>query len=184
MGEEHFRLLGAEAIGLAVIDRASADDPDNADRVETADLVYFSGGDPHFLHETLRGSRVWQAVQNARQRGAVLAGCSAGAMILASEIPDFRKAGLTSRPAFGLLPARLILPHFDRWRFFQAAMLGTLRHRLREGEFALGIDEQTALIGRLGEPEWAVRGRQTVTKLTREGTTVYRSGESVPMNGG
>jgi cyanophycinase len=181
MGEEHFRLLGAQATGLPVIDRESAEDPAFVPLLEGADLIYFSGGNPQYLCESLRGTRAWQAAQKAWERGAAFAGCSAGAMILAGEIPNFRQAGLTSLPAFGLLPARMIFPHFDRWRLFRGAMLGPLKARLNHDEFALGIDEDTALVGRLDQPEWTVLGRQTVSKMTRKATTIYQAGDKVPM---
>ena len=44
---------------------------------------------------------------------------------------------------------------------------------------ALGVDEETALVGRLDSPEWRVLGRQTVSVITPAGVRVYRSGEKV-----
>jgi cyanophycinase len=179
MGEQHFRSLGADVSALPIIDHASADDPQYASVLEAADLVYFSGGNPLYLFETLTGSRAWDAAQEAWGRGAVYAGCSAGAMILGQEIPNFRTIAFTSVHAFGLLPARMIFPHFDRWKVVRGAMLTPLRHRLKEGEYALGVDEKTALVGRLGASEWSALGRQTVSVITKAGTLVYRSGEQV-----
>lgn len=178
MGERHFRALGAEVTGLPVIDRATADDPNHAAAVENADYIYFSGGDPHYLHQTLHDSRVWQAVAQAQTRGAVLAGCSAGAMILAHELPDFRTAGLTHTPAFGRLPVRLIFPHFDRWQAWRGPALALLRARLHETDVVLGIDEDTALVGRLHEP-WTVLGRQTVMHITKHATRTFAAGETL-----
>jgi cyanophycinase len=179
MGEEHFRTLGAEVTALPVIDRASADDLRHASAVEAADLIYFSGGNPLYLLETLSGSRVWEAAQKAWGGGAVYAGCSAGAMILGQEIPNFRAVALTNVPAFGLLPARMIFPHFDRWKLVRGAMLNPLRKRLGEEEYALGVDEDTALVGRLGAPEWTVMGRQGVSVITRKDVKVFQGGETV-----
>jgi len=181
MGEQHFRALGAEVLALPVIDRASADDLQHARAVEQADLIYFSGGDPRYLHETLDGSRVWESVGRARERGAVLAGCSAGAMVLARELPDLRRAGLGTVPAFGLVPFRAVLPHFDRWKAFQALMLAGLRARLEPGETVLGVDEDTALIGRPAEA-WQVHGRRSVSVITRDEVRVLHPGESLELS--
>jgi cyanophycinase-like exopeptidase len=82
-------------------------------------------------------------------------------------------------PAFGILPARMIFPHFDRWKVARAAMLRPLRRRLKADEYALGVDEETALVGRLDSPEWRVLGRQTVSIITKNGVRVYKSGEEV-----
>jgi cyanophycinase len=179
MGQEHFRRLGADVSTLPVIDRASADDPQYASILEAADLIYCSGGNPLYLFETLSDSRAWEATQKALERGAVYAGCSAGAMILAKEIPNFRAVALMNVPAFGFLSARMIFPHFDRWKVMRGAMLNLLRRHLVVGEYALGVDEETALVGRLNSPEWCVMGRQTVSIITKGGIRVYKSGENV-----
>jgi len=179
MGEDHFRHLGADATALPIIDRLSADDPQYDSVLETADLVYFSGGNPLYLFETLNGSRAWEALQKAWAGGAVYAGCSAGAMILGQEIPNFHSVTFKPVRAFGLLPPRMIFPHFDRWKLARAAMLNPLRRRLKADEFALGVDEQTALVGRLDSPEWTVLGRQSVSVITKAGVTVYKSGQQL-----
>jgi cyanophycinase len=179
MGEEHFRSLGAEVFALPIIDSASAEDIHYESILEAADLIYFSGGNPLYLFETLNGSRAWEAAQKAWERGAVYAGCSAGAMILGHEIPNFRTAALTNTPAFGLLSARMIFPHFDRWKVARTAMLAPLRRHLGANEFVIGVDEETALIGRFGFSEWNVMGRQTVSVITKGGVRVYKNGEQV-----
>jgi len=181
MGEQHFQRLGAHVSALPVIDHSSADEPGYASVVEAADLIYFSGGNPHYLFETLHGTALWQAAQAAWARGAVYAGCSAGAMILGREVPNFRAAGFKSLPAFGILPARTIFPHFDRWKVARAAMLAPLRRRLGASEYALGIDEETALVGRLSDARWTVLGRQTVSLVRKAEVQVYKRGEELPL---
>ena len=100
-------------------------------------------------------------------------------MILGQEIPNFRTLTLKTVRAFVLLPARLIFPHFDRWKLARAAMLNPLRRRLQADENALGVDEQTALVGRLDSSAWTVLGRQTVSVITLAGVRVYESGQQV-----
>ncbi|MEW5940545.1 MAG: Type 1 glutamine amidotransferase-like domain-containing protein, partial [Chloroflexota bacterium] len=182
--EEHFRRLGADVASLPIIDRASADDLQYEPTLESADLIYFSGGNPNYLFQTMNGSRAWQAANRAWARGAAYAGCSAGAMILGKSMPDFRRVGLGTVEAFGIVPANYILPHFDAipgiWKPFVLA----LARRLKKGESMFGIDEETALIGTLdgrGRGAWQVHGRQTVTRFTREGKQVFKVGEQVPL---
>ena len=90
MGVDHFGALGAEVEPVLVRDRAGADDPAAAQAIGEADLIYLSGGKPGYLLETLRGSAVGASLVAAHERGAVLAGCSAGAMVLAGRVFDFR----------------------------------------------------------------------------------------------
>lgn len=178
MGEEHFKRLGADVRSLPIIDRASADDPQYESVIESADLIYFSGGNPNYLYQTMNGSRAWSAAQKAWSRGAAYAGCSAGAMILAQGMPDFRRAGFGTLDAFGLVPAAFILPHFDAFPGIWKPFVNMLAKRLKDGETMLGIDEETALIGTLGG-SWQVHGHQTVSRFTRKGKQVFRVGEEV-----
>jgi len=178
MGQEHFNALGAEVSALPIIDRASADDEQYVERLENADLIYFSGGNPAYLYQTMQGSKAWAAAEKAWARGAVYAGCSAGAMILGKQMPDIRTAGMRRIAAFGITPASMILPHFDKIPSWAPMMLSLLRGRMKANEFILGIDEDTALIGRPGE-EWLVQGRLKVHVISKKETLSYSHGEKV-----
>ncbi|MEO1057687.1 MAG: Type 1 glutamine amidotransferase-like domain-containing protein, partial [Actinomycetota bacterium] len=80
-GVDHFTSLGVEADGVRVWDDATANDPAFAERIAAADFVYLSGGKPGYLMSTLTGTRAWNAISDVIERGGLLAGCSAGAMI-------------------------------------------------------------------------------------------------------
>ncbi len=180
MGEEHFKRLGADVRSLPIIDRASADDPQFESALESADLIYFSGGDPNHLFRTLDGSRAWLAAQKAWARGAAYAGCSAGAMILGKSMPDFRRVGFGTLDAFGIVPAAYILPHFDSIPAIWKPFIIALTRRLPDGEIMIGVDEETALIGKVGG-EWQVHGRQTVSLFTRDEKRFFAAGQEVNL---
>jgi cyanophycinase len=180
MGEQHFAALGAKVQALPIIDRASAQDPQYESILEGADLIYFSGGNPMYLHETMRGSAAWEAANRAWSRGAVCAGCSAGAMILAKRMPNFRRMGASSASdGFGIIPAEYVMPHFDHTGPFRY-MVSLLQHALKDGQFMLGIDENTALVGK-ARGEWKVMGSSKVHVLTRTTSKSFGSGDVVPM---
>jgi cyanophycinase len=180
MGLEHFQKLGAQVITPAIIDRASADDPRWQPLLESADMIYFSGGNPMYLYGTLKGSRAWDAAQEAWKRGAAFAGCSAGAMILAQKVPNFRYAGLKSMDAFQVLPASYILPHFDRMRGLWSAFLFGLRRQLKGEQYLVGIDENTALVGELGGT-WQVMGQGSVHLIQADGQQEYAPGQDFSL---
>jgi cyanophycinase len=179
MGQEHFEALGARVHPLPIIDRASADDPDYEGIIERADLIYFSGGNPLYLYETMKGSRAWDAAQRAWERGSVYAGCSAGAMILAKRLPNFRRLGSGTVDGFGAVSADYVMPHFDHAGPFKF-LVNLLRRGMKDGEFMLGIDEDTALVGTLGG-DWQVMGVGTVHVITRKSEEVFEAGQGVPM---
>jgi cyanophycinase len=179
MGEEHFSALGAEVRALPIIDRASADDLQYESELESADLIYFSGGNPTYLFTTMNGSRAWAAAQKAWERGAVYAGCSAGAMILANRVPNFRKAAMGTIDGFGAVPADYVMPHFDHAGPFKF-LVDLLRRQMKEGQVMLGVDEYTALVGKTNG-EWKVMGKSKVHLLTRKDAKLYSAGEIVPL---
>lgn len=180
MGVEHFTRLGADVRAVPVIDAESAREQDHASAVEEADVVYFSGGNPGHLYRTMKDSPVWKSAQKVWERGGVYAGCSAGAMILAREIPDFRAMGLRSISAFGILPVAFVMPHFDAIPIFGKPMVATLRKRLRDGETMIGIAEDTAIVGRLGE-EWTVMGKSHAHVFTKNESKRYAAGEKITI---
>ena len=181
MGLEHFQALDVEVTPAHIIDRESADDPQWEAALENADMIYFSGGNPMYLYETMQGSRAWIAAQKAWERGAVYAGCSAGAMILAQRVPNFRAVGLTSMDAFNVLPATFVIPHFDRMRGLWSAYLFGVRRQLKREQFILGVDENTALVGKL-DGTWQVMGQGKAHIITRDSQNDYGAGEEVSLN--
>ena len=119
MGAAHFTALGAEVEPVLVRDRFDADDDAPAQAIGEADLVYLSGGKPGHLTESLLGTRVGDAIVAAHERGAALAGCSAGAMILAGRHFDFRirrmPFPLRWQDSLALVPKATVIPHYDAW---------------------------------------------------------------------
>jgi len=179
MGVEHFKNLGADVTALPIIDKASANDEQYVSVLENANFIYFSGGNPQYLHETMNGSRAWSAMQKAWSNGAVYAGCSAGAMILSKRIPSFRLAG--TNEGFGIVPAKFIIPHFDAIPIMFKPLTLTLKTQLKKDERMLGIDENTALVGQLGG-EWKVMGHSKVHVFTRTGTQTYENGQTLALD--
>jgi cyanophycinase len=179
MGIEHFQQLGAEVNALRIIDRDSADDPQWEPLLENADLIYFSGGDPGYLYQTMNGSRAWGAAQRAWERGAIYAGCSAGAMILANRIPRFRLSGTVE--GFGVVPAKFIVPHFDAIPVMFKPVALALMGQLKNNDRMIGVDEDTALIGTLNG-EWKVMGQSKVHVFTRKGEWIYDNGQTITLD--
>src|SRR5215472_11702888 len=74
-GVRWFRSLGARnVVVIPVIDSASANAPQLAEQLRQARLIYLLGGFPGYLSETLKNSLCWQAILEAYEGGAVLAG--------------------------------------------------------------------------------------------------------------
>lgn len=167
LGVEHFSSLGVQVQAVPVIDRASANDPALAAAVDAANFVYLSGGKPNYLHATLHGSLVWQAILAVLARGGLLAGCSAGAMILGEKFFGFPGW----KQGFGFLPRAAIIPHFDE---IPQGMLQPMRKVAGNNLTILGVEGNTALVQTAGGYE--VLGSGGVTIWNRAGKTRYTAG--------
>lgn len=155
-----FAKFGAKVRGLMVLRRADADDPANAAAVRDAGFVYLGGGSPLHLRSVLKSSAVWEELTGAWHRGAVLAGSSAGAMVLGDPMVDPRGGALTL--GLGLLPGLAVLPHSDLWSDDKAARTV----QLATGALRIAaVDERTALI-RDPSGAWRVAGAGGVTVWT------------------
>jgi cyanophycinase len=194
---EKFSALGAVVETPRVIDVASANDPRYAQLIAEADLIYFGGGYPHVAMRILPGTRVLTALQDALQRGVLIAGSSGGAMLmgarseaitpeLAAEIgrvwengapPDWDPPLPEFIACLGWVAHSFCAPHFDRlftWKW--------LEHGILAGdEVMIGIDEQTALVSQ-ADHQWEVRGHGGVTIIRNNSKPVrYRVGENVSL---
>jgi cyanophycinase len=176
MGVEHFTALGAEVEPVLVRHREDADDPAHAQAIGEADLVYLSGGKPVHLRRTLEGSAVGRALREAARAGTILAGCSAGAMFLGDRQWEFRRRALPWplrwRDGLGVVPNTAVIPHYDAWPEPLCALMALQAPR---GAGVLGIDEQTAVVGRDGS--WQVHGRGRVTLWRRRRRERFRAGD-------
>ena len=177
LGRGQAARLGVEAVIIPVESREDADNPALAELIGGAGLVYLSGGNPAFLADTLRDTRVWAAIVDAWRTGAALAGCSAGAMAMTSWIPSLRHPRRGGTDGLGLLTHLRVIPHFD---FFAHRIPDLVERFLLPHEpmtSVVGIDEETALVG--GPVEWTVEGRQSAWLLTRDGREEFRAGTTL-----
>jgi cyanophycinase len=153
--ERHFASFGAKARGLMVLRRADAEDPENAAAVRESRFVYLAGGSPMHLRSVLKDSAVWQALVDAHAGGAVLAGSSAGAMVLCDPMVDPRGGAFTL--GLGLVRQLAVIPHHDTWSQEKAKRTIHLGPR---GVPLVAVDEQTAVL-RPPDGSWVVEGAGT-----------------------
>jgi cyanophycinase len=152
-----FEKLGAPVRGLMVVSRRDAEDPQMAEAVRAARFIYLGGGSPLHLRSVLKDSVVWTALVESWHEGAVVAGSSAGAMVLGDPMVDPRGGALTL--GLGLVGQLAVLPHYDTWseeKAHRTVQLATGHLRIA------AVDERTALI-RSPDGSWSAAGSGAVT---------------------
>ena len=176
LGVAHFASLGAEVEPVMVRDRAGADDEGAVQAIGEADLIYLTGGRAAHLRAVLDGTRVGAAVRAASERGATIAGCSAGAMVLASWQPEFRRRPLPWplrwRGGLGIVGRAAVLPHYDVWPEPIVALMALQAPR---DIVVLGLDEDTAIV--VHDGTWQVHGRARATVWRGRHRERYRRGD-------
>ena len=164
-----FTGLGATVRGLDILERHDALDERKADVLRSARLIYLSGGSPLHLRSVLKESAAWEALSAAWHEGAVLAGSSAGAMVLCDPMVDPRGGAFTV--GLGMVENLAVVPHAP------AATFADEHRRTLElagaGLLVAGIDERTALVR---EPDGAWRAAGAGT------TCVWRDGAEVALD--
>ena len=174
-GVEYFNALGADSRPLMVLDRSGAESSDLASEIESADLVYLTGGSPIHLLETLRESAVLAAILEGLKRGAILAGSSAGAMVMGSWM-KFREW----RSSLGIVDGIASLPHHEQ--FDPSAVSRELRESAPDDLTAvLGIDGRSGAIS--GPDGWTVLGAGHVTVYRENGWEQFTHGEVFEVAG-
>jgi cyanophycinase len=190
LGTAHFSALGAEVVPVMVLRRDDARERRWIDALRDVHWVYFSGGRPQHAINALAGTPFWDEVVRLHRSGAVLAGASAGAMMLGEKTyapDDFDAAGLPQsvsiREGLGVLGGHFVIPHFDLLAQFPRERIQAWITAWPAGFRGLGIDEDTAVVE--GTNGWTVRGRgRAVTMTSFERQEVHRSGarfDSIPI---
>jgi len=153
---EYFEALGGRATGLDVLRRPDAEQADNAHAVRSARFVYLAGGSPLHLRSVLKDSAVWRALTEAWEDGAVVAGSSAGAMVLGEPMVDPRGGAFTL--GLGLVTSLAVIAHANSWS-------AETRHRTAQlapkGVPMVAIDEATAAL-RAPDGTWTTAGAGAV----------------------
>jgi len=165
LGKTQADRLGVTSIFLPIFTRDDAFKQENIDAIKDCALIYLSGGDPHYLAETLMGTLLWDAMQENWGTGGSLAGCSAGAMVLSSHIPNFRLLKKAPTAGLNLLPEIRVIPHFNKFfKWIPESAAKVLLH-VQDDSILIGVDELTAIVKRSGDSHWVVVGEAKVHVL-------------------
>lgn len=171
MGVDHFTVLRAAVEPVMLLTREDALNSEIVKQIARANFVYFSGGKPRYLLETLKNTPAWETIVQIYRNGGVVAGCSAGAMAMGEQLFDFPKLWSTL-PALGLATGLAIIPHFDE---IPKVMLATLP-RPKQAT-VVGVDGSTALVGYEGR--WTVYGSGSVTVFAGKKRLRYTENQEI-----
>jgi cyanophycinase len=143
-GADQGARIGCEVKYFPVLTRDDAHNPQWIEEINSAGLIYFSGGDPVHLAEIFANTPMWEAIVSAWKQGASLAGCSAGAMAFGGKIIGIRRSHISA--GLNLLPDIEVIPHYDKFLGWLPDRVTAAVMRNDADTALLGIDENTALV--------------------------------------
>jgi cyanophycinase len=181
-----FRVEGAAEV--TVVRPETREQAHDADLVETlgkATGIFLTGGNQLKLSSVICGTPVGDAIIAAHQRGAVVAGTSAGASIQSSHMVAFGVGGATPKQrmtqvaaGLGLVPSTVIDQHFDqRNRYGRLLMIVAQSPAL----LGMGIDEDTCAIVEGDVLRVLGRGAVTIFDPARITTNAFEAKRSSPL---
>jgi cyanophycinase len=182
-----FGELGAREVrGIRPLTREEANDPEVVSVLADATGVFLTGGNQLRLVSVVAGTRLVDAVHRAQDRGAVVAGTSAGASAAATHMVAFGRPGATPKhrmvqisAGLGLVDRVIVDQHFE-----QRGRLGRLLAAvaLSPGLLGLGLDEDTAaIVWADGVLEVVGRGAVTLVDGSAMTSDAFRTKGHRPM---
>jgi len=179
-GVRYFAGLGAAAAAAMVLTRRDADDPAFVAALAEADMIYLTGGSPSHLLGVMQGSAIWDAIQRRFQEGALIAGSSAGAMVLGAAM-RYRSSAWT--PTLGLASLLAVIPHHDgaptAWQTYTTDLRASLP-QLQPPPTVVGVATATACVSDDGAA-WRVVGVGGATVYAVEGARVHQAGDGFTL---
>ncbi|WP_424237629.1 Type 1 glutamine amidotransferase-like domain-containing protein [Bhargavaea ginsengi] len=125
-----------EKMGFRKVDWVDVES-ESPDILLQKDVIYINGGNPFFLLEQMKKSGADRVLAELAQKGTVIVGVSAGAVLLGPDIrivhyftPQLNVRNIEDFSALGLTDKR-IFPHYDREDLFREATGRTIEERLR-----------------------------------------------------
>jgi cyanophycinase len=169
-GIRWFQSLGAKDVqSVPLTSRIRADDTQIVQALRDAKLIYLLGGFTHYLGQTLKGSDAWEGALEAYRSGAVIAGSSAGAMVMCQFYYD--PSGGRVHEGLNLVSNSLVLPHHNT---FGKKWAPELLKKI-PGVTLIGIDEQTGMVNDNAN-SWTVLGRGEVTLYRGNDVETHQAG--------
>ena len=172
-GVRYFTGLGADSRSLMVLTNRDANDCKIVQQLEDADIIYFTGGNPEHLLNTIKHSALVAKIVQLLDIGTIVVGSSAGAMVLGSWMRKPSNSGLTL--GLDIAKGAIVLPHHENQDLEETAFW--INQTVPTGATVLGIDAKSGCL--MTSRGWKVIGDGNVTVYLAGDRTVYGPGSFI-----
>lgn len=155
--QKEFNRLGAKS-DYILFNFETADNPENLNKMNWANAVFFTGGDQSNLTRDMSGTKLLEKVFELYNNGGVIGGTSAGAavmselMITGNELINkdstrsfisIEKGNIEIKPGFGFIKNVIIDQHFLKRKRHNRTISTLIEH---PNYLGIAIDESTSII--------------------------------------
>ena len=155
MNDDFKKLTGEDCLKF---DSAATRDPEKINAIKKAKIIFLGGGDQERFMRIIKNTAVKEAIREARNNGALIAGTSAGASVmseqmitgnalldttLSSTFKRLSKGNLELKEGLGLLDSVIIDQHFVVRSRYNRMLSAIMEH---PNYNCIGLNESTAII--------------------------------------
>ena len=170
LAKDHFSKLGIKHKDFQALDSEALNSPEVLQEVEKANFIYFSGGSPNYLYSQIANTSFQELILTIHKENGILAGCSAGAMIMGEKM--IKGTGL------GLIENSLIIPHYGE--SFYSWVANTVK-LLNRGKYKLiCLEKDTYFV--LTENEIKIIGKQNVHIIFKDQHDTYQGNSTISLD--
>ena len=166
---KHFKNLNVNHKHIDARNREDLNQPLVIEEMKKSNFVFFSGGSPNHLFDSISNSEFSVELQNIENRG-IIAGCSAGAMIMGEKM--IKGVGLN------YLPKTIVIPHYGE--NFYSWISNTVKV-LNRGKYKLLCLEKDTYFIKDGE-QLTVLGKQNVHIIYKKEHHTFSDGDTIDMS--
>ena len=166
LAKNHFAELEVKHNHIDARNREDLNKNSVIEEMKKANFVFFSGGSPMYLYEAIVNSEFSAELNNVEQRG-IIAGCSAGAMIMGDKM--IKGTGLN------YLPQTIVLPHYGE--SFYSWISNTVKVLNRGKYKLLCLEKDTYFIK--DKNEYRVLGKQQVHIIFKKDHYTFSDGDII-----
>ena len=170
LSDEHFDKLGVQHKSIKALNVTDYDKPETLAEIEKANFIYFSGGNPNHLYETLNNSLALEKILAIHNKGGILAGCSAGAMIMGEK--------MNKGKGFGFFKNSMVLPHWNEVLY--KAILTSSKQIHKSKYKILGLEMNTYLV--LNGDKLEIIGDQEVHIMHKKDEQSFKNGDILELS--
>lgn len=172
-GVRYFTSLGADSRSLMVLTNRDSNDRKIVQQLEDADIIYFTGGNPEHLLDTIRDSALVEKIDQLLDTGTIVVGSSAGAMVMGSWMRKPSNSEVTR--GLDIAKGVIVLPHHENRDLEETTFW--INQTVPSGVIVLGIDAKSACL--MTSKGWKVIGDGNVTVYLARDRSVYGPGSFI-----